>query len=337
MQISIEHIKIKNRIRENMGDIEKLAESIKKHGLLQPIVVTPDNVLIVGERRIKAVTKLGATCIEARIMELTDFEQQLQCEIDENECRKEFTFEERVKYGRELEQIEKLKAEERKLSTLKQNANTVREKFPAREYEGRVRDIVAAKVGFGSGKQYEKVKTIVDESPEPIKELVKTGEISINKSYEATKIINQLPEPEKKEVIRQVKEHGKIVVDEMVKAAKEELTPFQHEVEEFRQQKKQERAEEIHNRTPEEKELVMAKNFKKLVERLVNLMHGLSRHDVETYFKGFTEIEWMFEDIKFFSKDQLDTIDVAIEWLQKFREGYKKTFVDQEQGIRRIK
>ncbi len=62
-----------------------------------------------------------------------------------------------------------------------------------------------------------KVEKIEKEAPEPIKELAKTGDVSINKAYEATKIINQLPEQEKAKVIELVEEKGKPVVDEVVK------------------------------------------------------------------------------------------------------------------------
>jgi hypothetical protein len=42
------------RFRKELGDIASLAESIEEHGLLQPIVLTPDGTLIAGLRRIEA-------------------------------------------------------------------------------------------------------------------------------------------------------------------------------------------------------------------------------------------------------------------------------------------
>jgi ParB-like chromosome segregation protein Spo0J len=36
-----------------------LAQSMKEHGLLQPIALTPSFVLITGERRLKAAEMLG--------------------------------------------------------------------------------------------------------------------------------------------------------------------------------------------------------------------------------------------------------------------------------------
>jgi len=56
--------------------IEELAQSIKKHGLLQPIVVIKDNdryILVAGERRLRAFKKLGKEKIKAVI---TDYSKE---------------------------------------------------------------------------------------------------------------------------------------------------------------------------------------------------------------------------------------------------------------------
>ena len=52
--------------------LDELAESIRVHGVLQPIVVTPDNkgnyVIVAGERRYRAATKAGLEKIPARCL-----------------------------------------------------------------------------------------------------------------------------------------------------------------------------------------------------------------------------------------------------------------------------
>lgn len=50
----IDDIIVRNHIRQDLGDIQGLAESIRKYGLLHAIVITPDNVLVAGLRRLKA-------------------------------------------------------------------------------------------------------------------------------------------------------------------------------------------------------------------------------------------------------------------------------------------
>jgi ParB family chromosome partitioning protein len=52
VKLAISKIKVRNRYRKNVGDIEFLAASIKEFGLLHPIVVRLDGRLIGGERRL---------------------------------------------------------------------------------------------------------------------------------------------------------------------------------------------------------------------------------------------------------------------------------------------
>jgi len=66
--MQIADIRIGERHRKDMGDIEELARSIDEIGLLQPIVVEPDGTLIAGERRIRACLMLGWEEIPAKIL-----------------------------------------------------------------------------------------------------------------------------------------------------------------------------------------------------------------------------------------------------------------------------
>ena len=52
-----------------MGD---LVNSIGEVGLLQPIVVTPDNTIISGHRRYKAIQSLGWTEVEVEVKEVDE-------------------------------------------------------------------------------------------------------------------------------------------------------------------------------------------------------------------------------------------------------------------------
>jgi ParB family chromosome partitioning protein len=53
----ISEIKIGTRHRKDMGDLDGLAESMRLCGLIQPVAIRPDNVLVAGERRIRAAKK----------------------------------------------------------------------------------------------------------------------------------------------------------------------------------------------------------------------------------------------------------------------------------------
>jgi ParB family chromosome partitioning protein len=65
-----------NPIREfDEQALKKLADSIKKHGLTQPIMVRPKNggyELIIGESRFRACKMIGLTEIDARVETLDD-------------------------------------------------------------------------------------------------------------------------------------------------------------------------------------------------------------------------------------------------------------------------
>jgi hypothetical protein len=65
-----------------------LSESIKLIGLLNPITITEDKVLISGRHRLEAHRILGVEKIEARVVNLKDVTQEL-AEIDENIIRNE--------------------------------------------------------------------------------------------------------------------------------------------------------------------------------------------------------------------------------------------------------
>ena len=53
LERSIDSIVVGERQRKDPGDIDALMRSIKEVGVLQPITITPDGVLVCGARRLK--------------------------------------------------------------------------------------------------------------------------------------------------------------------------------------------------------------------------------------------------------------------------------------------
>jgi ParB family chromosome partitioning protein len=94
MQVPINDIIVKKRIRRNMGDIDVLAESLKRHGQISPIVISKKNVLIAGGRRLEAAKSLGWRTINAVILDNSTELSRLQLEIEENTQRRDFTMDE---------------------------------------------------------------------------------------------------------------------------------------------------------------------------------------------------------------------------------------------------
>lgn len=121
MEVLLDNIKVKERLRKEQGETEtkELELSIKKYGLLQPILiqVIVDDVfgdydLVVGERRFLAVVKLNKNGVEiprlakgtihAELIHAVTKETALTMEFEENERRKNLTWQEKAKYVRRI-------------------------------------------------------------------------------------------------------------------------------------------------------------------------------------------------------------------------------------------
>lgn len=94
MQIPIEEVRVKQRARKEFMEIEELADSLNRIGLLNPIIITEDKVLIAGQRRLEAAKRLGWKTIEAKILSVEDQALALEIEIEENVQRQQFSNEE---------------------------------------------------------------------------------------------------------------------------------------------------------------------------------------------------------------------------------------------------
>jgi ParB family chromosome partitioning protein len=105
MQMPIEKIIVKKRIRRDMGDIPALAESLKRFGLINPIVVNRKDELVAGGRRLEAARYLGWRTIDALILDAPEKLTKLEYEIEENIQRREFSAEEIALATRELQKL----------------------------------------------------------------------------------------------------------------------------------------------------------------------------------------------------------------------------------------
>ncbi|AHE63040.1 ParB N-terminal domain-containing protein [Borrelia parkeri] len=91
MLIDLEQIKIKKRIRQNIGDTSTLKESIKKHGLIYPIIIDKNKNLVAGFRRYQVLKELGYKEVDVKVIPTEDKKILLEIELDENNARKSFT------------------------------------------------------------------------------------------------------------------------------------------------------------------------------------------------------------------------------------------------------
>ena len=182
--IKIEDIIMDNRIRKDMGDLEAFANEIKVNGMMNYPLISTDNHLIAGERRVRACQLLGLTKITVRQTDITDAEKLTELEIAENLLRKDFTRSERVDCGIRLERIEAIKAEKR-MKAGKANPEQNSDEGSV----GRTADIVARRLGI-SRDTYAKEKKIVenrDKLPAEVFEKWDKGVLSTHK------VFNMLP------------------------------------------------------------------------------------------------------------------------------------------------
>lgn len=182
MLINVDKIIVKDRIRKDFGDIAELATDIKDNGLISPIVVNKDYVLLAGERRLRAVKHLGWKQVEVRMMDTRDAEHELNIEISENDVRKAFSKSERVDYMYRLMRIEKEKARER--MTTGENQYT-ESPSPKSDEGGRADDATAKAFGVGRDTMRKEMQIVEHKNlldPDDFADWDE-GRLSTNKAY----------------------------------------------------------------------------------------------------------------------------------------------------------
>lgn len=142
----IEQITVGDRHRKDLGDIRSLADSVKTVGLLHPVVVTPEGVLVAGGRRLQAVQLLGWTEVPVTVVDLADVTRG---EHDENVMRQDFRPSEAVAIAKALEPVERAAAKERHIEQAKVNLGIADTANLAASGKGETRDNVAAYTGIG--------------------------------------------------------------------------------------------------------------------------------------------------------------------------------------------
>lgn len=104
VKIGINKIKVRRRVRRDIGSIQDLKESMRRRGLISPITVTKRFELVAGFRRLQAAKELGWSEIECTVVNPANRLEKFEIEVDENLVRKNFT-------PGELESIEELRRE----------------------------------------------------------------------------------------------------------------------------------------------------------------------------------------------------------------------------------
>jgi DNA modification methylase len=110
--INISQIEVGDRFREEFGDIDTLAASIKKEGIISPLAVSctaeeGKYVLLAGGRRHKACTQAGVVDIPVRIYPASISELEMRSiELMENVCRKDLSWVEASNLKKEIHELQ---------------------------------------------------------------------------------------------------------------------------------------------------------------------------------------------------------------------------------------
>ncbi len=94
MQVEIDTIVIRKRVRYSLGDLSSLMESLRKHGQLSPILINRRSELIAGNRRLESARRLGWKSINAIVIDKESESETLELELEENVQRKDLRPEE---------------------------------------------------------------------------------------------------------------------------------------------------------------------------------------------------------------------------------------------------
>lgn len=118
LTVTVESIIVGTRHRKDAGDLGALAASIDQLGLLQPITVTADRVLVCGWRRLQAVKRLGWRSIKVWVRSgISSPVTMLLAERDENAQRKDYSPLEKEVLYREIKSLLREDAAHRQAET----------------------------------------------------------------------------------------------------------------------------------------------------------------------------------------------------------------------------
>ena len=107
--LPITDIRVGERFREELGEIEKLKESIATYGLFHPVVIDRNFSLLAGFRRLSACRALNHTTIYCRFIDEVDELTAREIELEENLARKNLTWLEETRLRAEIDKLKKLK------------------------------------------------------------------------------------------------------------------------------------------------------------------------------------------------------------------------------------
>lgn len=197
-------------------DVTELEKSIQTLGLIAPIVISPDNVILAGARRYQALLNLGFSEAPVMIVDKNELEREL-VSIDENLVRKDLSkieIESHLRRAKEIYQALNPVEEVDSIETTSESESDepVPKKviLPAEKFL----NMVSEKTGLSPKQIHEAINR--DEMAAPVvKEARLKGELSLSQTNEIVK----LNKDDQKKAIEHVKELPVREIKKFVKIA----------------------------------------------------------------------------------------------------------------------
>lgn len=163
-------------------------DSIQQFGIITPLTVLEDNTIISGHRRWLAAKQLGLQEIPVLIVRIEDDLDIAQAIIEANRQR-EKTFSVKMREAEVLRKIETERAQQRHAATGGRGSKDMCPDTPL----GQSRDAVADQVGIGSGRTYDRARTVWDKAQDGnetavlLVKKIDAGQITIGAAYREIK------------------------------------------------------------------------------------------------------------------------------------------------------
>jgi ParB family transcriptional regulator, chromosome partitioning protein len=194
-------------------DVTDLEKSISTLGLIAPLVISTDNVILAGARRYQAMLNLGYTETQVIVVDRGELEKEL-VSIDENLVRKDLSKIEVESHLRRAKEIyQKLNPEEEILTKTEEASTSETKKtvLPAEKFL----TMVSEKTGL-SPKQIHEAINRDEMASSTVKEARRNGELSLSQTNE----IVRLNKVDQDRAIEHIKELPVRDIKKFVKIAK---------------------------------------------------------------------------------------------------------------------
>jgi hypothetical protein len=206
------------------ADYQALKQSIERHGLYNPIIVSTSGIILDGHNRYRACQELGLQPkIEVKSFE--DVEAERIFVIEANLKRRQLSDIERIDLVRKLEPLEGELARKRQLAHLKTGNEDVPSSPNEQDGEsGAVRGIMADKAGV-SPTTYYRGKTVLEKAPQEVVEQVRKGAISINQGYKQVRPGRSTNKEPRKFIVLREESYADMInaIDEAAKTGQKHL------------------------------------------------------------------------------------------------------------------